>query len=803
MPNIAGNSLQVINASAGSGKTTRLVNQVLYILNSGVDPEKLTATTFTKKAAYEINSRLYRTIANSVLGKTNELLSEERAVKLIKAVTVDSKSPKIVTIDSFFSGAGKTFSFELGLPPDWRIVSEAESRELLEELCDELIQTDDQTKVGTLLRILKNDRAVRSVHSDLVNEIVAGIDLWRSVDVEDRMRVWNWEKKTYPRTKGMVELIEDLNRSELPKTAKEGKPDANYSKAQSKLSSLLEVENYREAIKVRLLGCVIDGSNNYYKKDIPQQLLSVLIDIKNFVSEKLYLDLFYKALAISELMMWFSEEYFQKIESSGSLSYDDLKYILSRGLDGNWSEVLAIRLDTMFDHLLFDEFQDTSLSQWEYFRRYSDEIRDNVGGGKSLFVVGDKKQSIYGWRGGVKELFDKVSNDIELSGGEIESIYTSYRSSPAVIELVNCVFNNLDKISLYKEYPKAIESWLSDFNPHEAHKKELVGEVSVIRSAPEEKLLNIAQSASRLAENPEIKDIGILVRSNRELRALSKIFDDQKISISQEGGAPLEEEALCVVLVSLLTLLDHPADTQAALIVSSSIVGDLLEYKNHLNSELTLDVISRVREKVENEGLFRTFSALLSPLREKLSERELTVLDEILELFLSKESQIGPRYSSINSLIRKHKFQRSRDEKIRLLTTHSAKGLEFDVVLLAELNNSMLGRDNGYLVERDDKLLPPTRVVRYENEYIRALFPELERIREKQKAVNLEEALSVLYVSLTRAKRGIILFLEDKSLNKSFQSCLEQTLEIPESADNTGSKSMVTIFGTPGAIFAD
>lgn len=791
--------LRVINASAGSGKTTQLVSRLLTILGTLVAPNKICATTFTRKAAYEISARLYRVIAERVMGKEHPLLTLEQANRLLAAITFEGNCPKISTIDSFFSEAARCFALELGLPPEWMIVPEAESREILAELSDELVQRGDRKKLGTLVRMLKNDRAVRSFHDSLMSEITKGMALWRLVEPSSRADVWIWRNNEVAKGREIKEILNELSLVELPRSADGKKVNGNFVKAVDALIAARSEQDPRSALSNGLVKAVVSGTNTYYKKELVDPLLSLLQEVVQSISYDLAQQLHFKSLALFELMSEFDDSYLTRVRELGLLSYDDLKLVLSSGLTQGWSELLSLRLDSKFDHLLFDEFQDTSLLQWNYFRGFSNEIMTSTDGEKSLFLVGDKKQSIYSWRGGVKKLFDEVTDQISKSGGSIESISTNYRSAPEVIDFVNQIFGNLFRSDLVQEYHHHATSWLRDFQPHHSYNQNVSGEVRLFHVIEEERIQKVVSLARSLAEDPSIEEIGVLVRTNKELRELAQIFDSQGISVSQEGGAPLENEPLCVVLVSLFQLLDHPGDTAAALVVSSSVIGELLDYREVLPLKQTNELMRRIRADIERDGLYVALSNLLFPLRKKLSNRELTVLDEILELVLFRQKRSASRVSSLIPLIRKHKFERTSGGRIRLLTAHSAKGLEFDVVILSELGGSMLGRERDYLVDKPDDLKPPERVVRYENREIRQMFPELQRISEAQKASSFEESLSVLYVCLTRAKRGVALFFETSESGPSkdsYQRLIQQIID-PE----VSSVEEITIFGTPGTIF--
>ncbi len=796
--------LLVINASAGSGKTYQLVNRILALLERGVLPEKICATTFTKKAAAEISARLYRSLADAVLARKEVALSHERAMSLIIEMTRGGKAPKIATLDSFFSLAVKSFALELGLPPDWKVIDEAEQAELIETLCDDLILNGDNLKASALIRIVKNDRAERSIHKELVKEISRGLSHWRAGALvpDDRIKAWSWphqnkacqnkasQNRESSNRKDLESLREAIRSAQIPMN-KDGKSaNLRFASAKAALLQKLEYRALREVIDGGLIQSLLDGKTSFSGVEIPEELRHALEDLIELIREEMHSDLCYKALATYELLSWFDDAYLRHIRSHGLLSYDDLKLVFNLGATSDWPELLALRLDAKFDHLLFDEFQDTSVQQWNFFQIFIDEILSGATTGKSLFVVGDNKQAIYGWRGGVKELFQKVSELVLQSGGNIISLSQSYRSSPAVINFVNQVFSNLHNTKIGKDYPVIASKWQEDFVTHKPAQTTLQGQIGVITVEPDERINRVIDTAVELLQSGEAEDIGILARTNKELRALAMAFDERGVNVSQEGGACLEDEPLCIALTNLLLLLDHQGDSEAALLLSLSVLGAELGFTDYADLDAINSLCDKLRGNIERVGLYSVISSITHPLRKKLSSRDRSVLDEILNVILCHEDQIGPRVSSIVRKIRKHKFEERRAERIRLLTAHSAKGLEFDVVLALELEGAMLRNQYSFLVHSPDPLSPPQRIVRYEKREVRALFPDLEALVVAEKAKNFDEALSVLYVLLTRAKRGIFLFLHPKPKTTSFQSLLQDVLQID--------KPQQTLYGLDG-----
>src|SRR6185436_11557292 len=154
---------------------------------------------------------------------------------------------------------------------------------------------------------------------------------------------------------------------------------------------------------------------------------------------------------------------------------------------------LYFRLGTRFEHVLFDEFQDTSRLQFDFFKPIIEEIG---GGDGEVLVVGDEKQAIYGWRGGDRELMHEPLDDLSarVGSGEGKTLSESFRSSPALLTAVNRTFTTLADGWLDDDHTdkRAIEAagkaWLSGFPAHKAAEqvKDLRGRVRIIQAAANE-----------------------------------------------------------------------------------------------------------------------------------------------------------------------------------------------------------------------------------------------------------------------------------------------------------------------------
>jgi len=165
--------------------------------------------------------------------------------------------------------------------------------------------------------------------------------------------------------------------------------------------------------------------------------------------------------------------------ATGQLRFDDITQRLEPFAAQFESDRIAFRMDRQVQHLLLDEFQDTSLAQWNVIRPFAKAVTQSPDDARSFFCVGDLKQAIFGWRGGIAEIFDRVDEELP-NLADPEKRADSWRSAPTVIELVNEVFLNLtrykcnDPIGL-----AAVHQWGDWFEEHSTHKKELQGHVTL------------------------------------------------------------------------------------------------------------------------------------------------------------------------------------------------------------------------------------------------------------------------------------------------------------------------------------
>ena len=410
----------LISASAGTGKTFQLSNRYIGLLHSGVTPDQILATTFTRKAAGEILDRVIVRLAEAALDADQRQklaeqlaiasLTQSRCYELLGQLLRQLHRLRVSTLDAFFAQLAGSFSLELGLPTGWRIIEELHEKYLRTEAIERTLQGDSTHDVQRLLHLMAKGTAQRSV-SEMVRETVNQLyNLYMETDAAA------WQQIPQPKllsSERLASLIQELRDAALP-------VDKNFAKARDKDLAAAETGDWESFIGTGLAAKVLAGETTYYRKTIPAEVVRLYEQLLNQARGVLLQQMAGQTQATYELLDKFHVIYAQLKQQSGALRFEDITRALAASdrlgsIDGQ-----HFRLDTPIAHLLLDEFQDTSLTQWRVLRPFAqfvtatDDARAGAaaGGRSSFFCVGDVKQAIYAWRGGKSEIFEALADDL-------------------------------------------------------------------------------------------------------------------------------------------------------------------------------------------------------------------------------------------------------------------------------------------------------------------------------------------------------------------------------------------------------
>lgn len=754
-----------IRASAGSGKTYKLTNRYIALLLAGESPERILATTFTRKAAGEILERVLTRLSEAVVsddarGKLADALGAqqlpyEHLEQVLLSTTRVLHRVNISTIDAFFAGIAKAFSLELGFPPQWDIVETS----VYEAMRAEAVNMTLRGEVGavvTLIRLLSRQSGERSVAS-LVRETVEEL---YDVFLDAPERAWRaLEPLSDPDPLWCEELVRQLEDAVL----------SSGQVSKDLLGPLLQnVEDARLGRWHRMLSRgparkVLEGSHEYRRAQIPPEIddhLCGLVDEARAILAKMLID---RGLAAQSLLTRFDEHFQELKRTRAALRFDDVTRALSTAsLLGELDDVF-FRLDGRIHHLLLDEFQDTSLSQWQVLRPLSREVASHATGDRSVLLVGDVKQAIYGWRGGVADIFDSLDGD--LPGLTWRPLNKSYRSSTVIVSLVNYVFDNTPGNAVLSDDQAAATTWQKSFKRHGTAKPELPGYARLeVGPAPGDTsgrwavAHRAAEITQELSRQCPAATIGVLTRTNDGVRRVISELRRLGVEASEEGGNPITDAASVSLILSLMRMADHPADAASRFHVAHSPLGQKLGLTDDPWSAVR--VASQVRRELIREGYGACVLRWSETLAPSCDDREARRLGQLVRLAHRHDDAPTLRPKDFVVFAESERVEDPTADNVRVMTIHKAKGLEFDIVVLPDLDTKLVGHRPAVLVDSPSPTSPPTRVVPYANEQEQQAIPELADMVAVWRAGQVRESLSLLYVALTRAIHALYMIVE-------------------------------------------
>lgn len=747
----------VIRASAGTGKTFQLSNRFLALAASGARPDHILAATFARKAAAEIKDRILVRLATAAQNEKDRAeleeflgcgrLDHERCLQLLRNLVRNLHRLSIGTLDSFLAQLMGSYSLELGLTPGSRIVDEQTAQRLKSQAIRDVVASHSTEELVTLMHLLSKGEIRRSVTEqihDVVDSLYAD---FREAPAE----AWNVLQAPPRLTADQLELALAELRS------LKNLPGKRLESARDSLLDQVLAEDWDGVLSKGVSGKVAVGETQFYRKELPPELVAACRPLVQQAVAVLIGRIVDQTRGTYQLLKQYDET-LQLLKQRGrALRFDDITALVANGFASRILEDVGFRLDAGVEHLLLDEFQDTSLPQWDAIRHFAENTSSTAG--HSFFCVGDVKQAIYGWRGGVSELFDTVTST--LPEIDVKHLDRSFRSSQAVMETVNQVFDNPPKNDVIAEFPQAAMAWRERFNPHQTELEDLSGYCRMI-TAPlaEEKsrqravtLHFAAAQAARWHFAFPDRSLGILVRRNATVGQLIFLLQSEYgIRASEEGGNPLTDSVAVLKVLELLRLADHPANTTSRFCVATSPLGEALGYLDYADDRAAEQLSRKLRRELMARGYAATIYSWTRLLAPSCNRRELGRLLQLCRLATSYEPLATERPADFIEYVQLTKVEDPASEKVRVMTVHQSKGLEFDMVLLPELEGTISGRTPSVMLERPSPSEPVQGICRYIKQDLLKLLPERFRLmQEAHQARQVNESLCVLYVALTRA----------------------------------------------------
>ncbi|MGB3246874.1 MAG: double-strand break repair helicase AddA [Sulfitobacter sp.] len=493
-----------LTANAGSGKTRVLTDRVARLLLENVEPQQILCLTYTKAAASEMQNRLFKRLGEwamledaplkkslADLGFEREMTPEAlRGARTLFARAIETPGGlKIQTIHSFCAAILRRFPLEAGVSPQFSEIEDRAADLLRADIVDEMAESDGAALVADLAHhytgedFAKLTKAIIGMRDAFTDGATLG-DLLALFDQPPNL--------TRDTIEGMVfdgneaDLITQIIPALLAKGGNDAKAALQLGEiATMGFGSLPELE------RIFLTGA---GAKSPYTakigtfptKDTRAVLDTVMPALEDFMQRveeardaRLALTAATRSLALHRFARSFIARYESAKQQRGWLDFDDL-ILRTRALlsDPKVAAWVLYRIDGGIDHILVDEAQDTSPRQWDVIETLTDEFFSGTGArpqmDRTLFVVGDKKQSIYSFQGADPEEFDRKAITFEKKVRDAQQIFQhrsldySFRSSSAILRMVDQTFDprvqeGLDKetqhIAFKEALPGRIDLW--------------------------------------------------------------------------------------------------------------------------------------------------------------------------------------------------------------------------------------------------------------------------------------------------------------------------------------------------------
>jgi ATP-dependent exoDNAse (exonuclease V) beta subunit len=467
-------------------------------------------------------------------------------------------------------------------------------------------------------------------------------------------------------------------------------------------------------------------------------------------------------------------------ETDNRFLLSDTQQLLHSLIDGSDSPFIFEKIGTQLEHVMIDEFQDTSTIQWQNFKVLLAETMSHENG--SNLIVGDVKQSIYRWRSGDWRLLNGIEHQFNQMLMEIKSLSTNYRSTRRVIKFNNIFFRHAAEIEyqalgelectereqLQKAYAD-VEQKVPENRPDEG---KVIINLLTSEDYQQAVLQNVVDSVQELINNGvEQKDLAILVRINNQIPLIAQYFLEHlpEVNVVSDEAFRLDASSAVCLMVQALQLLIHPDDilTKASIVKTwlCSIQGRQMndnEYMiagNNLDDYLPEAYIAHFDE-LSTLPLYELAEKIYSIFELHRIEGQGAYLcafyDQLADFVNQNTTDIQSFLNEWNESLYKKTIQSDEANGIRLISIHKSKGLEFDHVIIPFCDWTLEKQTDNIIwcqpQEAPFSDLPIVPIDYSQNKLIGTIY-EQDYLHEHLQ--NTVDNLNLLYVAFTRAAKSL------------------------------------------------
>lgn len=777
--NILAKNLLIL-ASAGSGKTFQLGNRVIGLVARGVEPERIVALTFTRKAAGEF--------ADSVLTKLAEAAGDERIAAELRAAlalpNADFKEtlervvralPRFTlgTMDGFFSKIVRGFQYELGLTGGkFDLLEGPRAAALADEMLAGILGDALASQEGEEFFHAFRRATIGREEQGVLNPLRAFVARWQARFQEAGDLEWG--------PASMVNVSPDdwaKQKSGMAAAILKGLDGIQYTRNGQRESLEKEIANLENHVIgggslgsriSSLMGSILDAVatqsgpllvKSYKEFTIGGSTGDALRKIVELAAHCEMAAALLRTRAVREVVSVFDELCAKRLRRRGMLGFNDVKLLM-----GEWArnedarlrrESVDFRLDARIDHWLLDEFQDTSRADWTGLQPLIDEAATGEDG--TTFIVGDRKQAIYAWRGGDVRLFDEVTERYR-GGLEIESMAESWRSCPEVLALVNQVCGDITRLrELFGDAADQWE-WENHFSAGPLKSPAKKGQALVeIVGDWDERLDRTVGILHELGVGQRAMTCGILLRGNQQAREVTDHLRSHGFDVIEEGRRiPAKDNPVGIATSHLLKWLADPSDAFAREVVEMSPLSPTLKT---MHGPAWPTIWDGLTANISRHGFAGALAEVIGKCSSDWSDFGRRRAGDLLAALSSLDDQGGASPGEAADWLERLEVSQSPGvAAVQVMTIHKAKGLGFDVVILPEIPDDGIPQSQYFEVAEGMGWLTQTPP-----KWARAMIPRMREAETRWAGHQRYENFCMLYVALTRAKRGIHVLLEPQS----------------------------------------
>ncbi|WP_447506899.1 UvrD-helicase domain-containing protein [Acinetobacter oleivorans] len=843
--------LHLIEASAGTGKTYTLSSLMVRIFLEKYLPRQVIATTFTRAAAAELKSRIrarlvetYRYLETKRSFTEHELITQAEqesdlllqhilksfatriayACERLKLVIDQLDELFVGTLDSFSQKLLREFAFESGKIERAQITDDAKtySRQLIHDVLREWIQSQPQTVIDALylagelksvdsfVKLVEDSLNFSSAHFKLPEKPTIQFEqlaqlkqLATEIDLSLLENYYQLDGEHYKHVSGTIfrngafnklfseclpQLLQVLTQSDSILVF-DGSLTAQRELVFKFLGQLADQKVFKK--------CPAEISDGFYQHLTVQQIQQLFGVLKNYAEQFDQLHIFLKAYLCVEV----KKRLPQVLQNKGETTFSQQIRTLSESLKGEQGQRFAVFVQARYPLILVDEFQDTNQDQddmlasiWRHPERYQKGC---------MIMVGDRKQAIYGFRGGDMLTFLNAYKDIQTKHGREYKLIHNHRSVADLVEVVDALFQRQIDFGEEVQYdpiragtrphPVLIEQ--NNHNPHplrwlmlkdkETEAQQVAWKIRDLLNQSHAGQLYFQKDAQTQALNED--DIAVLSRNHDGLDKVQFELERLGIRVNRPSKRSVFDCTVAQDVGALLTAILHPYDEAK---VKRALISRLfaMDLKQLLQLEQTAEGLSQfmtgfdsIRELWSAQGFLVAWQQCLIQFdiwqnlvaaQSKDNERVVVNLRHLTEIL----SQHSEKYSGAQNLYhwylkqlsspldRDWELERklSSEAGVQLMTIHQSKGLEFKIVFLLGAdkpfreNNKTLNFSTQDVVQPDSSQTLTQRVVAIAD---KTYLNEVELKQHEERA--LAEQNRLWYVALTRASHRVYALLQD------------------------------------------